>query len=688
MTKKILTLDNIPVIKKNIGRIDTIEKLKASTIYSLGDVVEVLGFHAKGDGSHHKRIAKAEDDGSGELGQNGIWWCIVHNGEVNVSCINKVGTYFEDKTLILDKDFEITTETKIKNIRGAGGVLTIKAYTVIDNVIDNKCNMFNLDLTDVRDYTKKFILLIKSRLVRPEWFGATCYNTETLDKYETYPDTDDSDRIIACVRACSGEYYDFPHLIPNTAKYGEYGGVNLEFDAGTYLVKKQVQIGDSLSGQSYAHNGLSFKGASIGSTFICNTDTETEELSVVRFYRLSSEASTIADIKITCKNKVNSVSNFSPKLMYCLWLDSCDSVLIKNVWVSGAQHPTNKSTGYGLCAHFSINTMFDNFRVEQCNNGISFVSGSYQFSNLDLFGIGNISLNFGGIYSWQKGNHITSSVYISNMTNYCNQDRFSGFETNANLRINNLQFLQLASENSIYALFSKTEAEKDCSVDISLKNVDLPLVWSNVFKVNNSADIIKVDGLKLTTAQSNSEQIFYADKGKIIAKDIIQVGRGMFGAKAENGGHVTIDGYDVNITNPSSTMGNIFECQQNSTINIDRLTGSSIEGKSLAFVSDDSSITIGDVFGYKGAKSCFGNGAKRFVSYSGTAPSLYTILDTPYYTLKMQQEGIYDDYIAYRDELHEYENSQTTDETMLLPVLHEPVIPESVKAFAEKYKLI
>ncbi|MGL5715985.1 MAG: hypothetical protein ACRCX2_23420 [Paraclostridium sp.] len=63
-------------------------------------------------------------------------------------------------------------------------------------------------------------------------------------------------------------------------------------------------------------------------------------------------------------------------------------------------------------------------------------------------------------------------------------------------------------------------------------------------------------------------------------------------------------------------------------------------------------------------------------------------LDTPYYATKMQQEGIYEDYVSYRDELHEYENSQTTDETMLLPVLQELVIPESVRTFAEKYKLI
>ncbi|MGL5190451.1 MAG: hypothetical protein ACRC7S_12475 [Cetobacterium sp.] len=65
------------------------------------------------------------------------------------------------------------------------------------------------------------------------------------------------------------------------------------------------------------------------------------------------------------------------------------------------------------------------------------------------------------------------------------------------------------------------------------------------------------------------------------------------------------------------------------------------------------------------------------------------VLDTPYYTLKMQQQGIYDDYVEYRDELHEYEKAQNQEEdTMLLPVIQEPVVPESVKQFAEKYKLI
>ncbi|MGL5713433.1 MAG: hypothetical protein ACRCX2_10475 [Paraclostridium sp.] len=64
-------------------------------------------------------------------------------------------------------------------------------------------------------------------------------------------------------------------------------------------------------------------------------------------------------------------------------------------------------------------------------------------------------------------------------------------------------------------------------------------------------------------------------------------------------------------------------------------------------------------------------------------------LDTPYYTYKMQQQGIYDDYVGYRDELHEYTKSLNQEEdTMLLPVLQEPEIPESIKTFAEEYGLI
>ncbi|MGL5714404.1 MAG: glycosyl hydrolase family 28-related protein, partial [Paraclostridium sp.] len=85
-------------IGKSKGSVDTIADLKASRGYTLGDVVQVLGFYTKGDGAHHLRIAKSTDDGSGEQGQDGIWWCIIQSGEVNVSWFGAKGDGITDDT--------------------------------------------------------------------------------------------------------------------------------------------------------------------------------------------------------------------------------------------------------------------------------------------------------------------------------------------------------------------------------------------------------------------------------------------------------------------------------------------------------------------------------------------------------------------------------------------------------------
>ncbi|MGL5189568.1 MAG: glycerophosphodiester phosphodiesterase, partial [Cetobacterium sp.] len=54
--------------KRKMSTENTIEDLKNSKKYKLGDVVEVLGFHAKGDGRHHKRkIEQSKKLGGVEL---------------------------------------------------------------------------------------------------------------------------------------------------------------------------------------------------------------------------------------------------------------------------------------------------------------------------------------------------------------------------------------------------------------------------------------------------------------------------------------------------------------------------------------------------------------------------------------------------------------------------------------------
>lgn len=79
------------------------------------------------------------------------------------------------------------------------------------------------------------------------------------------------------------------------------------------------------------------------------------------------------------------------------------------------------------------------------------------------------------------------------------------------------------------------------------------------------------------------------------------------------------------------------------------------------------------------------NGSAWIVQKNST--SAFVALDTPYYTYKMQQEGIYEDYVAYRDELHEYEQAQkqAVEGVAMMNELVEPQPSQALLDFKEKY---
>lgn len=83
-------------------QISNIESLKTRNL-KVGDIVEVLGYYTAGDGAGHKRIIKAEDDGSGVQLSNNLWACIVHNGEVNVSWFGAKGDNENDDSIHIKK---------------------------------------------------------------------------------------------------------------------------------------------------------------------------------------------------------------------------------------------------------------------------------------------------------------------------------------------------------------------------------------------------------------------------------------------------------------------------------------------------------------------------------------------------------------------------------------------------------
>lgn len=153
---------NVIVYSKTMVE-DTIDSLKSSGKYRIGDVVEVLGYYAKGDGSNHKRVASNIDDGTGVLGQNNLWWNIVENGFINVSWLGAKGdgitddslycrnfkknkTYIFDKTFHLFSSIDIPVGTSISgnfvNMRPTNGNSIFKLSRL--NII-NLSNIFLLD---------------------------------------------------------------------------------------------------------------------------------------------------------------------------------------------------------------------------------------------------------------------------------------------------------------------------------------------------------------------------------------------------------------------------------------------------------------------------------------------------------------------------------------------------------------
>ena len=85
--------------------VNDIEELKMSD-FPVGKVVEVLGYYSAGDGAGHKRIIKAEDDGSGVQLNSGLWANIVHNGEINVlwlGCKKEDESFFTGNSELVNK---------------------------------------------------------------------------------------------------------------------------------------------------------------------------------------------------------------------------------------------------------------------------------------------------------------------------------------------------------------------------------------------------------------------------------------------------------------------------------------------------------------------------------------------------------------------------------------------------------
>lgn len=654
MTKKILTLDNIPVIKKNIGRIDTIEKLKASTIYSLGDVVEVLGFHTKGDGAHHKRIAKAEDDGSGELGVDGLIWCIVSEDKLNVLWFGAKGDGSFDNSEIIQRVVNCAGKDKI--------VVFGRGHYIINNTIQ----IINERVKITGDIADEYHPMLRIRTPNIPMFNCVGFSP-IFTNLCFYGDGENSKA----------------HLATNSC-------IVINRDDGTYEETKG------------------------------NIDAE---FRFVKFFRFK-DCIKATGRNITIDNCVFSNSASAVKL-HKYYDSDCRGLIVRN----SRFHTMCKASGAPNEFYenaFSITTtedsrshiIKDNYIDEGCFN---FYKGSIKDSNISENSTGG---EFKGrficsenTYSYEDykcviNNNViqvtTSSqflktelsvIYINNSVKIGDLIIDGNSILNANsyaVNINGVKRLSLIG-NYIKGAFCGSGYGDEEKTLLKISSVDSGNVSNNSFLLANIGVeyAIVEEGTNYIGLKYSDNYIGGSASGLI--KNIIPSSRSTFvqelyTSSSKNSSIQSITPRvenSVSLNNSSNEFKNYFK----EVINSDSKTsGNETTSVTYSIMSRGSETEIMKFISNRFyLPQLAGNGHKQlYITNDGviTVSSTMLSLDTPYYTRKMQQQGIYDEYVAYRDELHYYENSQTTDETMLLPVLQEPVIPESVKQFAEKYKLI
>lgn len=97
---------------------DTIADIQAYTGFVIGDVVQLLGYYSKNDGVGHCRKIEASDDGSGIM--VGSLWAnlnenIIYSRFMSNKTLQQICNYSINKKLILDTNFEISTNLFLKS---------------------------------------------------------------------------------------------------------------------------------------------------------------------------------------------------------------------------------------------------------------------------------------------------------------------------------------------------------------------------------------------------------------------------------------------------------------------------------------------------------------------------------------------------------------------------------------------
>ncbi|MGL5051552.1 MAG: right-handed parallel beta-helix repeat-containing protein [Fusobacteriaceae bacterium] len=678
---------------KNDITINTIADLKLMNNLVVGDVVQVLGYYEKGDGSHHLRKISTIDDGSGELLANGLFANLIHDKKIDVKWFGAKNNKFEDSSDSIRKCLEYAkTNMVVVLINGKFLCLSSFDVTGIKITSENKKGGTNLiAFTSSRlgylgwDYIMNVgngTQITAEDVFKDGIFSESALFFPVSDGLTTTTQFEVSN-IIVCgyyrskgfngmktVDVVGRTYYAGPHQLNNLSVTGFDGD-------GIVLHSLEVTILDGLSASGNNGNGL----------FINNKRENDSPFEYVEFNNCFFSENRLNGVKanIFKKNVKFYNCNFNNAGQYTFgssdgydrtYLDKDIEMLNCGVYIADTQRGSNSNS-------FSIgeNLIFDKCFCELTEKMLHLKSASNQrtYNNLAVTNtymlgtytphssstIGFFDYGYGAGLTLRNNNTTTAKQFINkqrpNIVGILDVD-ISNYDTKLDINKTSL----LSNKQALIDI-------KDCSFYVDINNTDVVRttttdVLKKIYGTTTTQE--EKQPLQILFTVSNTWRTFNSDESTI---DIYSFFKGV-------SGNFVIKKLTSNSNEVTCSTTGILTIKNNpySVCSIQRLDNSS-------FLNSDRGGTV----------------------------VMLNYLNTPYYFLKMKQEKIFEDFITYMDEkityekeIKEYNESKLIDYKIkleqnalltyeeylattveMLPFI-EPIIPVSIIEFATRYNLI